>query len=66
MITVFFIAMRLLVLDSLPHGQMFTQECFITEVPLMLHQENVQFRRKHSGGTFSSTWTIRDVTMARR
>jgi hypothetical protein len=66
MITIFFTATRLLVLDALPHGQAFTQEYLITELLPVLHQENVRFRRKHSGGTFSSTWTIRDVTMTRK
>jgi hypothetical protein len=66
MITFFFAPTRLLVRDTLPHGQMLTRNYFIAEVLPMLREENVQFRRKHSGDTFSFKWTIRDVTMARR
>jgi hypothetical protein len=51
MITVFFTPTQLLVLDALPHGQTFIQNYFITEVLPMLQEENVRFRRKHSGGT---------------
>jgi histone-lysine N-methyltransferase SETMAR len=49
LITVFFTPTRLLVLAALPYGQTFTQNHFITEVLPILREENVQFRRKHSG-----------------
>jgi hypothetical protein len=52
MITVFFTATGLLVLDALPHGQTFTQDYFITKVLPILREENERFRRKHSGGNF--------------
>jgi hypothetical protein len=50
--TVFFTATRLLVPAALPYGQTFTQDHFITELPPILREKNVQFRRKHSGDNF--------------
>jgi histone-lysine N-methyltransferase SETMAR len=52
MITVFFTPTWILVLDALPYGQTFTQDYFITEMHPMLREENMRFRRKHSGGHF--------------
>jgi hypothetical protein len=52
LITAFFTPTRLLILAALPYGQTFTQDYFITEVLPMLREENVQFRRKHSGDNF--------------
>jgi hypothetical protein len=52
MITVFFTAMWLLVLDTLSHDHTFTQAYFMTEVLWMLSQENGRLRRKCSSGPF--------------
>jgi histone-lysine N-methyltransferase SETMAR len=52
MITIFFTPMRLLVVDTLPYGQTFTQDYFITEVFPMLREQNMRFRHKHSRGSF--------------
>jgi hypothetical protein len=50
MITVFFTPTRLLVLSTLPYGQTFTQDYFITEMFPVLREKNVRFRHKHPGG----------------
>jgi histone-lysine N-methyltransferase SETMAR len=53
MITVFFTAMRLMVLNSLPKTQSFTQDCFISEIVPRLTKEKLRFRRHHPGMAFS-------------
>jgi hypothetical protein len=50
MITAVFTSTRLPALGALPYDQTFSQDYFITEVLPMLHEENVRFRRKYSGG----------------
>jgi hypothetical protein len=53
MITIFFAPPRPLILGALPYGHTLTQNYLRKEVVLMLREENVRFRRKHSGGDFS-------------
>jgi histone-lysine N-methyltransferase SETMAR len=52
LITIFFAPTLLLVLAALAYSETFTRDHFITEVLPMLREENVQFRRKHSGDNF--------------
>jgi hypothetical protein len=53
MITVFFTATRLIVLDSLTQGQSFTQDYVVSEIVPTFTQEKLRFRRHHPGVTFS-------------
>jgi hypothetical protein len=53
MITIFFTATRLIVLDSPPQGQSFTQDYFISEIISVFTKEKLRFRRYHPGVTFS-------------
>jgi hypothetical protein len=53
MITVFFTITRLIVLDSLPQGQSFAQDYFISEIVPLFTKEKLGFRRHHPGVTFS-------------
>jgi hypothetical protein len=52
-ITVFFTTTRLIVLNSLPRGQSFTQDHFISEIVPVFTKEKLGFRRHHPGVTFS-------------
>jgi hypothetical protein len=52
-ITVFFTAMKLIVLNSLPQGQLFTQDYFISEIVPAFIKQKLRFRRHHSGVIFS-------------
>jgi hypothetical protein len=63
MITVFFTATRLIVLDSLPQGQSFTRNYFISEIVPTLAKEKLRFRH-HPSVTFLCTWIIPVVIMA--
>jgi hypothetical protein len=53
MIAVFFTATRLIVLNSLPQDQSFTQDYFISEIIPAFTKEKLRFRRHHPGMTFS-------------
>jgi histone-lysine N-methyltransferase SETMAR len=53
MIAVFFIATRLMVLKSLPHGQSFTHGYFVSEIVPAFTKETLRFWRHHPGVTFS-------------
>jgi histone-lysine N-methyltransferase SETMAR len=53
MITIFFTATRLLVLNILLHGQSFTQDYFTSEIVPALTKEKLRFRRHHPGVIFS-------------
>jgi hypothetical protein len=53
MITVFFTATRVIALDSLPQGQSFAQDYFISEIVLAFTKEKLRFRRHHPRVTLS-------------
>jgi hypothetical protein len=53
MITVFFTATRLMVLNSLTQCQSFTQDYFISEIVPAFTKEKLRFRRHHPGVAFS-------------
>jgi hypothetical protein len=53
MSTVFFAATRLIVLNSLPQCQSFTQGYFISEIVRAFTKEKLKFRFHHPGVTFS-------------
>jgi hypothetical protein len=57
MTTVFFMATRLIVLNSLPQGQSFTQDYFISEIVPMFTKEKLRFRHYPplSGNTLQVT-----------
>jgi hypothetical protein len=52
MITIFFTATRLIVLNSLPQGHSFTQGYFISQIVPAFTKEKLKFQRHHSGVTF--------------
>jgi hypothetical protein len=52
MVTVFFTATRLIVLNRLPQDQSFTQDYFISENVLSFIKEKLTSRRHHPGVTF--------------
>jgi hypothetical protein len=64
MITVFFTATRLTVLNSLPQGQSFTQDYFISEIVRAFTKEKLRLRYHHPRVTFLCTWIIPVVRMA--
>jgi hypothetical protein len=64
MITVFFNATRLIVLNSLTQGQSFTQDDFISEIVPAFIKEKLTFQHHHPGVPFLCTWIIPVVTMA--
>jgi hypothetical protein len=64
MITVFFTATRLTVLNSLPDGQSFTQDYFISEIVPEFTKEKLRFRGHHPRVAFLCTWIIPVVIMA--
>jgi histone-lysine N-methyltransferase SETMAR len=51
--TVFFTTTRLIVLNSLPPGQSFTQDYFISEIVPAFAKEKLRFQRHHPEVTFS-------------
>jgi hypothetical protein len=53
MITIFFTATRLIILNSLPQGQSFTQDYFISEIVPAFTKQKLRFRRYHPDVTFS-------------
>jgi hypothetical protein len=53
MVTVFFTATRLIVWNSLPQGQSFSQDYFMSEIIPAFAKEKLRFRRHHPGVTFS-------------
>jgi hypothetical protein len=53
MITVFFAATRLAVLNNLPQGQSFTHDYFVFEIVPAFAKEKLRFRCNQSGVTFS-------------
>jgi hypothetical protein len=53
MITVFFTATRLIVLNSLPQGRSFTQDYFICEIVPVFTKKKLRFRSHHPGVIFS-------------
>jgi histone-lysine N-methyltransferase SETMAR len=53
MVTIFFTATRLLILNCLPQGQVFTQDYFRSEIVPAFTKERLRFRRFHPGWTFS-------------
>jgi hypothetical protein len=53
MITVFFTATRLIVLNNLSEGQSFIQDYFISEIVPACNKEKLRFPRHHPGVTFS-------------
>jgi hypothetical protein len=55
MITVFFTERRLTILNSLPQGQSFTQDYFISEIVPAFTKEKPRFQRNHPGVTFRCT-----------
>jgi hypothetical protein len=52
MITLFFTATRFIVLNSLPQGQSFTQDYFISDIVPAFTKEKLRFRRHHPGVIF--------------
>jgi hypothetical protein len=63
MITIFFTARQLIMLDVLPKGSKFNQQYFIDYVPSDLKTENRNFRCRMQIATFGCTWIIQWVTM---
>jgi hypothetical protein len=53
MITVFFTATRLIVLNNLPQGQSFSQDYYISETVPAFTKEKLKFRGCHPWVTFS-------------
>jgi hypothetical protein len=60
-VTIFFTSTRLLVLNFLPKGTKFNQDCFIDTVLPNLYSEKKQIARHKVLLSFQSTWTIQCV-----
>jgi hypothetical protein len=54
MITIFFTATRLILLNSLPQGPSFTPDYLTSEIAPAFTKEKLRFRRHHSGVAFST------------
>jgi hypothetical protein len=66
MITIFFTAHQLILLDVLPKGSKLNQQDFIDYVFPDLKTENRNFRRRMRLATFGCTWIIQCVTMGQK
>jgi hypothetical protein len=66
MMTIFFTSTRLLVLEALPKGTKFNQNCFILATFPGLYNEKTRIHAKRASQLFQFAWTIRCARMVTR